>query len=196
MREAILDAAEEILSREGAEGVTCELVAHAADVSVQTVYNRVGRKNDLLMALLERALEQNHRFMDAAYAQCGTAAQRLDAALHGYVRFAFESRDAFLMLAVPPKEAASPRLVELIRLQNGRLTEALKAGQAEGLIDRSLDPATCATMLWTMWNGLLLAHLNRDIFGLDKTSMDTALERARSILLRGMAAEKPATREA
>lgn len=186
MRDAILDVAQGLLLRDGADGLSCEQVAAAADVSIQTVYNRVGRKDDLLMALAERALEENHRYMDAAYAHGGTSRERMEAALQGYFRFAFERPEAFLILAAPPQRVATARFGELVGLQNGRLADAIRAGQAEGEIDSNLDAAACATALWAMWNGLLISALQHDRYGLDEGHMTQALTMAGFLINRGL----------
>lgn len=187
MRAAILDAAQDLLTRDGVDGLSCELVAAAADVSIQTVYNRVGRKDDLLMALAERALEGNHRYLDDAYAQDGPARERMDAILVGYFRFAFEQPDAFLFLAQPPARVATARVIELFRLQHTKFVDAIQAGQAEGLIDPHLDAGSCATALWAMWNGLLIAALRGERHGLDQSQVAQALATAGAIMERGLA---------
>jgi AcrR family transcriptional regulator len=188
MRTAILDAAQELIAREGVDGLSCELVAAAADVSIQTVYNRVGRKDDLLMALAERALEENHRYLDDAYARRGPVRERMAAIGEGYFRFAFEQPDAFLFLAQPPARVATARVVELFRLQHAKLVDAIRAGQSEGVIDPNLDAAACATALWAMWNGLLISALRSERHGLDQTQMAQTLTTAGVILERGLSA--------
>ncbi len=188
MRDAILNVAQAMLVEGGASGLSCEQVAAAADVSIQTVYNRVGRKDDLLMALAERAVEESHRYMDSAYAQGRSARQQMEAALDGYIRFAFERPEAFLILAQPPQPVASPRLAELLNGQCGRLAAAIQAGQAEGEVDPELDPRGCATALWALWNGILTAALQQKRYGLEQAEIDQALTITKLIIDRGLTA--------
>ena len=54
-REAIIDVAEALLMEGGLGAVTVEAVAERADVAIQTVYNRVGRRPEVLVAVAERA---------------------------------------------------------------------------------------------------------------------------------------------
>ena len=68
---AIVDAAENVVLESGADALTLEAVADRADVAVQTIYNRVGGRSAVLIAVAERALEQNRQYMDAAYAAPG-----------------------------------------------------------------------------------------------------------------------------
>ena len=51
LREQIVDAAEAILAQHGSQGLTMEAVSSQADVAVQTVYNRVGGRSALLVAV-------------------------------------------------------------------------------------------------------------------------------------------------
>lgn len=186
MRDTILGAAQRILARDGSAALSCEAVAEAADVSIQTVYNRIGRKDDLLMALAERAMEENHRYMDAAYAPTGDPMDRIERALEGYIRFALERPDAFLTLAIPPERVSTERANAMRRQQNGRLAAALEAGQESGKIDPSLDPQLCATTLWAMWNGLLVSMLYRARLGLDEGELTQVFDMARDLLRRAL----------
>lgn len=182
MRDSILDAAQRIIAEKGAAALSCEAVAELADVSIQTVYNRVGRKDDLLMALAERALEENQRYMDEAYALTGNPKKRIEGALEGYIRFAVDCPDAFLTLALPPERVATERMTSLRRLHNSRLAKALADGQASGLINPDVDPNVCATTLWMMWNGLLVSMLYRERLGLEDAEVNVVLQMARSLL--------------
>ena len=78
-REAIVDAAEELLVEGGLAAVTVEAVAERSDVAIQTVYNRVGRRPEVLVAVAERAVEENRRYMAPAFGSAGTPAERLAA---------------------------------------------------------------------------------------------------------------------
>lgn len=190
MRDAILDVAQRILTRDGAAALSCEVVAEVAEVSIQTVYNRVGRKNDLLMALAERALEENQRYMNAAYALTGDPQKRIEGALESYIRFAVDCPDAFLTLALPPERVATERVAELRRGQNRKLADALADGQASGLIDPALDVSVCATTLWAMWNGLLVSMLYRERLGLEEAEPEQMFETAKSLLKRSLKSER------
>ncbi len=61
-RERILEAAREIIGQHGFEGLTMRQLAAASDVTVPTVYNLVGSKEEVLFAAVE---EQTARFVNA-----------------------------------------------------------------------------------------------------------------------------------
>jgi AcrR family transcriptional regulator len=63
-RERILDAALDIASREGLEGLTIGLLAEALDMSKSGVFAHFGSREELQIALID---EYARRFMDAVY---------------------------------------------------------------------------------------------------------------------------------
>ena len=56
-RRRILDAAAQLVEKEGLDGLTMRRLSDAAGVSYATVYNLVGSKEDVLVALLRSGLE-------------------------------------------------------------------------------------------------------------------------------------------
>ena len=56
-REAILDAALELLGSADIQSVTLEQIADRAEVSPPTIYNLIGTREELLVALLGRVIE-------------------------------------------------------------------------------------------------------------------------------------------
>ncbi|TSE00442.1 TetR/AcrR family transcriptional regulator [Skermania sp. ID1734] len=155
-RRAIIDAAEQIVIERGADALTLEAVSERADVALQTIYNRVGTRSALLVAVAERAQEDNREYMDAAYATPGSPVERVMNAARAYLRFAVERPHQFRILADPPNEPeALQRIAELTIEQNAKLEAALRDAAAEGLIPATVDPALTAKALWAAANGIL-----------------------------------------
>lgn len=163
MREHLIDIAEGLLVEGGAAGVSADEVARRADVSLQTVYNRVGRKPDLLIAIAERAMEVNRRYVDAAYSGGGTVEDRALRIFSAYTRFAFEHPQQFRILANPPGEPqALARIAAMAREQNAKLAQLIHDGVEAGLLDTRLDPVVAANALWAMMDGMLQLALRED----------------------------------
>ncbi|PQP21934.1 TetR/AcrR family transcriptional regulator [Rhodococcus opacus] len=153
---AIVDAAEEVVLEYGSDALTLDAVADRADVAVQTIYNRVGGRSALLVAVAERAFDDNRQYMDAAYAAPGAPVDRILRAAEAYARFAAERPHQFRLLVEPPNEPdALARVADLVAEQNSKLAAALAEGVADGSINPHLDPATAATALWAAMNGIL-----------------------------------------
>lgn len=155
-RQAVIDAAREIVATEGVDALTLEAVAERADVAIATIYNRVGNRSSLLLAVAEQAMEHGRTYMDAAYAADGTAEERLLLVAASWVQFARESPHEFRILVEPADEPeAVARLAELTKTQNAKLASAIRDGISEGLIRPELDPDQLATALWASLNGIL-----------------------------------------
>ena len=185
---AIVDAAEAVMLGEGgAEALTLEAVADRADVAVQTIYNRIGGRSALLIAVAERALEENRQYMDAAYAAAGTPVERILGAAEAYTRFAAERPYQFRLLADPPNEpSALERVADLVDEQNTKLAAALQDGIADGSINPSIDPATTATTLWAAMNGILSLRGRADRLRADDAQVEQLIATLIAILTDGL----------
>ncbi len=184
---AIVDAAESVVLERGAGALTLEAVADRADVAVQTIYNRVGGRSAVLIAVAERALEQNRQYMDAAYAAAGCPVERILRAAEAYARFAVERPDQFRLLANPPDQRdAFARVAALVEEQNAKLAEALAAGIADGSVTPHLDPVLAATALWASMNGVLALNWRPDRRPHDDTQVGDLVATWITIATRGL----------
>jgi AcrR family transcriptional regulator len=188
MRVKIIEAADELVAQHGPSALTTELVAERADVSVQTVYNRVGGKPALLIAIAEKALEKSREYMDAALASDGSPAERVRLAAEAFARFALDSPHQFQILVNPPNEPeAMERVAHLLHVQNGKLADTLQEGVDTGVMDPHLDAATTATALWAMMSGVLTAALRTDGLRPPRDQLDSLVSQGISIIERGLA---------
>lgn len=186
-RLSILEAAETLLAEGGREAVTLEAVATRADVAVQTLYNRVGGLSALLIAVAERALEENRQYMDAAYASPGGVEDRLYAVAAAYTNFAKERPHQFRILVEPPNEPeALTRIANLIREQNAKLGALIRLGIDEAVIDGGFDPERTSTALWTMMNGVLSLMWRTDSLRADSAQIDAMFGTVTKILTDGL----------
>lgn len=156
MRRSLIDAAEGLLIEGGAAAVTTEEVARRADVSLQTVYNRIGGKSALLIAVAERAVEENRAYMDAAYSSVGSPRERLLLAGDAYIRFALERPHQFRIVANPPDDPEAVRLFTDIADRHLQTLTAVISDCIEAkVVNPDLDPKSTAVALWGMLNGVL-----------------------------------------
>jgi AcrR family transcriptional regulator len=155
-RQSVIDAAREIVATEGTKALTLEAVADRADVAIATIYNRVGNRASLLLAVAEQAMEESRAYMDAAYAAEGTAEERLLLVATTWTRFARERPHEFRILVEPADEPdAVARLAELTRTQNAKLADLIRASMATGAARPGLEPDHLATALLASLNGIL-----------------------------------------
>lgn len=186
-RLAIVQAAETLLTEGGLDAVTPEAVATRADVAVQTLYNRVGGRSALLIAVAERALEENREYMDAAYASDGDVETKLRSVAAAYARFAKERPHQFRILVEPPNEPeALARIAALIRQQNAKLAALISRGIDEGWVHADVEPEHASTALWAMMNGVISLMWRPDSLRLDVDHIDDLLRTAISLLTGGI----------
>jgi AcrR family transcriptional regulator len=196
LREQIVDAAEAILAKDGTEGLTMEAVSSHADVAVQTVYNRVGGRSALLVAVAQRALDQNRDYLESvAYEPGRTAWERIEAIGFAYARFAESRPEQFRLIVDPPSEPDALVPIEtLIGNQLKVLSQLIAEGIEDGTINPALDPEPTATALWAMATGLFTLRIRTDRLHVGAEQLVTLVAAARALLQDGMF--HPATRPA
>lgn len=186
-RAAIVEAAEGLLAEGGLGALTLEAVAERADVALQTVYNRVGGRSAVLIAVAERAFEENRQYMDAAYAASGTPVERIRAAAVAYARFAAERPHQFRLLADPPDEpTALERVADLVEEQNAKLAGALSDGIADGSITPGIEPRVAATALWAAMNGIIGLSWRADRLRVGGEELDAVIATMETMLFQGL----------
>lgn len=187
MRARLVDVAEALIFEGGAQAVTADVVAQRADVSLQTVYNRVGGKQALLLAVAERALEQTREFMATAYDGNGSVVERLLRVGETYIRLAFDRPQAFKIFANPPEDPESiEKIAALATEQHQQLTGLLREGIDTGDFAANLHPESAATALWAMLNGMLLVALRTDAMRPDTVTPQSLVATASTIIETGI----------
>lgn len=188
IREQILDATEAILATHGSDGLTMDAVSAQADVAVQTVYNRVGGRPALLVAVAERALEQNRQYLDSVASDRSlTAWERIEAIGYAYARFAETRPEQFRLITDPPSEPEALRPIEtLIANQLSVLSELIAEGVHDGTINAALDPEPTATALWAMATGVCALRIRTDRLQAGPEQIDALVATARTLLQDGL----------
>ena len=162
-RRKIISTAKSLIIEGGVNSLTLESVAERANIAVQTIYNRVGGRPGLLIAVAELALEEHNKFMQDALAASVPARQKVRLIAEAYTRFAFERPNEFRLLIDPQGEPeALQRISELINEQNAKTAEVIRTGVAAGTIRASLDPDQVALAAWAMMNGILALAFRDD----------------------------------
>lgn len=143
---AILEAALELMAREGYARMSIAQVARAAGVSKPTVYRRWSGKPDLATsALASFALSEPPVEGD-------TARARLVSALGNFRRSLLRPHGMAMLGTLLAEEAHNPELLELFRerivaARRERLTAILEEGRAQGDIRRDADLEAAVSLL-------------------------------------------------
>jgi AcrR family transcriptional regulator len=193
---AILDAAEEFFAAAGPEAATIARIADAADVAVATVYKHFAGKDDLYLAVAERALEHNERHMFAVYGSGVPPAEKLIDAAGAYLAFYLESPRLFRLIALRQgtltDESSAGPVAVMLSERVDRMTQALAGVIEQGVADGSLRavlPLDTARFLWGAMNGAIALAQRPDRLRLTEAELRSALLQGTEILLAGLLAE-------
>jgi TetR/AcrR family transcriptional regulator len=191
---AILEAAERQFLEHGFHGTTVEEIAAEADVAVGSIYVHFQSKEGLYLALLDRALEIEERYMNEAFKPTLSLSQQLFAAGWAYVRFYRDHPGHFRILMFPYTDDRSggdlpfaERLAQRGEAQVERVARLLELGVKTGAA-RAVDPYRAAKFMWGAWSGVIALNMRPDRLRLDDEELEAVLEEGRRIITEGIAA--------
>jgi AcrR family transcriptional regulator len=149
---ALLDAGRRALRRHGWQALTAEHIAQEAGISRVTLHRRGVRKQDILDALTEKAIEAYRAALWPALTAPGTGGERLEQALRALCASAEENLELLVALRSqtdaifhqPERGEAMTRSVFTEPLER-----LLRDGTADGSL-RALDPVETATVLFNL----------------------------------------------
>ena len=171
-RERILTAAERIFARRGFFAAKVSDVAKEAGVADGTIYLYFKSKDDLLISLFERRMQQVNEVLRAAVAGIASPREQLHAVIRTYLRLVHDEPTAAEVLTIElrqsskfMKEYENPQFAYFLRLLGGIIT----AGQDQGELDRVIPAHVAARMIFGMLDELALAWvLAKQPFGAPK----------------------------
>jgi TetR/AcrR family transcriptional regulator, repressor for uid operon len=167
-RLAILEAAARCFARSGFRGATIADICAEAGISPGNLYYYFANKEAIVDAMARGAL-------DDASARFGDMTQGADAVaeLTDEVKRLSLTTDLpsqFLRFDILAEAGRNPAIAEIARGHNTALREMfagyLRAAQAEGKVERGLDPTLTAAMLLSALGGLASLGLERDAIDL------------------------------
>lgn len=156
-RDAILDGALALLREQPIGAVSIDRIAERAEVSPATVYNLVGTREQLLLALIDRVIDG---LVDAIAER---AAAGVDDPVATAELIVQQSADAFVADAAAYRQiigvvgdfsaCGSMMAFDPAQLQIGAMRDA----RAKGILRRDADPAAVGRQIYLSYNGALLA---------------------------------------
>jgi TetR/AcrR family fatty acid metabolism transcriptional regulator len=163
-RDRILDAAETVFARHGFFAARVSSIAKEAGVADGTIYLYFRNKDDLLISLFERRMEQVNQLLAAAIA-AQPPERQLAAFIEAYLTMVRDQPAAAEVLTIElrqsskfMKEYENPRFGDFLRLLGG----IVAAGQERGELDAAIPPAVAARMIFGILDELATAWLLAD----------------------------------
>ena len=169
-REAILDAAQELIAAQGYHGMRMDSVAEAVELSKGTLYLYFENKDALCAAVATRLLDTLIPFVESAVENTPTGLDAVRQLLQKYSDFTRENphhfRFALAWLSEGERMDDSTEAFQIYRGRVGHMLSlvitSLQRGQADGSIRADIDPLPQALQLWTSLLGVVLVGLNKE----------------------------------
>ncbi len=169
-REAILDAAQELIASDGYHGMRMDSVAEAVELSKGTLYLYFENKDALCAAVATRLLDALIPFVESATKNASTGLDAVRQLLQNYADFTQENphhfRFALAWLSEGERMDDSTEAFQIYRGRVGHMLSlviaSLQRGQADGSIRADVDPLPQALQLWTSLLGVVLVGVNKE----------------------------------
>ena len=149
--QAILDAAVELFSRHGFDGVSMRTIAMQAGVSKSNIYHHFKSKEELYLEIMESSAERFSDMVEALAEGKGSFDQRLRVFARSHLEHLFDNRMTVrLMLREVFGGEEKWRRILVDQVVGGifqRLITIFEKGQEQGLLRPGLDPSLCAMQL-------------------------------------------------
>ncbi|HEY0712067.1 MAG TPA: TetR/AcrR family transcriptional regulator [Polyangia bacterium] len=165
LKNALIAAGVEILSKEGVAGLSLRKVALRAGVSHAAPYAHFADKPALIAAISTEGFERLYRAIANAVAKhTGDPAAQLVAGAWAYVDFALSDPDHFkvTLSGVVEKEDEHPAFVAVSKKSFGLVVEIVRACQEAGVL-RVGPVELCAVTVWSLMHGLVSLLLEKQI---------------------------------
>jgi len=162
LRQALLNAALEILKTKDAKSISLREVARQAGVSHTAPYRHFADKAALLAAVAEEGFAEFGLYLQTAVDQANAApVESLQATGEAYVRYALDHPTHFRIMFshFPPNEPKDTTLSTVSQGTFQILVDVITAGQTAGRF-RAGDPTLLALSRWSTVHGLAMLLLD------------------------------------
>lgn len=165
LKNALIKAGVEILSKEGIEGLSLRKVAQRAGVSHSAPYSHFPDKQSLIAAISTEGFSQLYAELDAAVSPHADDPKRqLMEGTQAYARFAMEHTDIFRIMfsGALEKEKDYPAFVEIAQKTFERVVDIVLACQTAKILGAG-SPEVLAVSVWGQVHGIVSLALEGQI---------------------------------
>lgn len=187
-KNAILDAGVKVFAKYGFDKASVDDIAQAANTAKGTLYYHFDSKDDILLALVERGIDDFSSVLKEKIAKGQNPAEKIDILIEAQLNYFFKYRDFCRILLTEIWRFEDKWKAHIDRIQSKYLKiidEIIEEGIRIGQFDDSLDKEATTTAVFSL---VSLASLDWAIFHSKKPRIKM-LETIKVILKRGLSAE-------
>lgn len=165
LKNALIKAGVEILSKEGMEGLSLRKVAQRAGVSHSAPYSHFPDKQSLIAAISTEGFNQLYSELDAAVlAYPKNPKKQLQEGIQAYVQFALNNTDTFKIMfsGALEKEKEYPSFVAISSKTFQRVVDVVRVCQEAGILN-SEPSEMMAVAVWGQVHGVISLALEGQI---------------------------------
>ena len=165
LKNALIKAGVEILSKEGIEGLSLRKVAQRAGVSHSAPYSHFPDKQSLIAAISTEGFHRLYSELDTAISRHSRNPKRqLQQGALAYVQFALTHTDTFKIMfsGVLEKEKEYPAFVDISHKTFQRVVDVVRACHEAGVLN-STSPEMTAVAVWGQVHGIVSLALEGQI---------------------------------
>lgn len=199
-REEIITAAQKVFFEKGLPAATMDEIAEVAELSKGTLYLYYKSKEDLYLAVMMRGSEVMYQMFTVAVSTGENPVQLIANLGEAYYQFFRQNRNYFKMYQFFENPQFHKQVSEeMLTICSGNdmriwrlVTETIKRGIDEGLLEPDLDPNQASLILWAAGNSLMRQMDRMDDYW-NRTlgvELEHALQKAYYYILEGMMTEK------
>lgn len=157
LRTAVLDAARQLLVREGYRDLSMRDVANAVGCSVSSIYLYFAGKDELVHTLMDEGFDRWYRKQRELADEPGTPASRLEAVCRAYVEFGLANPEFYEIMFMFHSDRMARYPKDLFRRarRNLELMAELVHAYAPGAGPSPDDARIRATALWATLHGIV-----------------------------------------
>ena len=161
LRQEILDAARDLILKEGYESVSMRKIAEKIEYSPTTIYLYFQDKSELITEICNQTFALLTRKLEEVEASIADPVERLKAGLRAYVEFGLEHPDQYRVTLMTPHDVECHNQ-DIQESEGGRafqhMVEAVAACVGAGRFQEA-DVMAVSQALWTFVHGFVSAQI-------------------------------------
>ena len=159
--DSVLDKAISVFSRLGYHATSISDLNKALGLTSGSIYKAFGDKRGLLLAALDRYVDQRSRRLDELLTSAATGRERVAAVLSAYAEYSHgeAGRTGCLVVGALVEFASSDaafreRLAKILAAHEARLVRFIREGQADGSVASHVDPKITGRLMLCVIQGM------------------------------------------